>query len=28
VVVNGVLAWQHGRHTGARSGQVVGRQAA
>ena len=26
VVVNGVLAWQHGRHTGARSGQVVGRQ--
>jgi len=26
VVVNGVLTWQAGRHTGARSGQVLGRQ--
>lgn len=26
VVVNGVLTWQHGRHTGARGGQVIRRR--
>jgi len=26
VVVNGAIAWQHGRHTGSRSGQVITRQ--
>lgn len=26
VIVNGVLVWQHGRHTGARCGQLITRQ--
>ena len=28
VVVNGEITWQHGRHTGARSGQVLRRDGA
>ncbi len=27
VIVNGAITWQHGRHTGARSGQVLRREA-